>query len=68
MRAPDDWLLIRRAPGGEDREIAKHVAAYDVAKDGSVLVSDGVTILRIDSSGVRTRVGNGKLVTTIVSL
>ena len=68
MRAPDDWLLVRRAPGGEDHEVAKHVAAYDVAKNGSVLVSDGVTILRIDSSGVRTRVGNGKLVTTIVSL
>jgi hypothetical protein len=67
-RAPDDWVLVRRSPGGEDREVARHVAAFDVAKNGSILVSDGVTLLRIDPSGVRTRVGNGKLVTTLVSL
>jgi hypothetical protein len=68
MRAPREWLLVRRSPRGDETTVASAVCAYDVAPSGDVLVSDGATIHRVDDSGKRTRVASAKLVTGIVAL
>ncbi|MDX2011987.1 MAG: hypothetical protein SFW67_17475 [Myxococcaceae bacterium] len=58
VRAPPEWVLVRRAKGGTDEFIAKAVAAWDLLPDGSVLFTDGVDI--------STRAPDGR-VTTIAS-
>lgn len=43
VRAPGDWVLVRRKDG-KDETLARAVATWDLAADGSVLFSDGVDI------------------------
>jgi hypothetical protein len=68
MRAPPEWMLVARRPDGKEREVAAGVAAYDVARDGSLLVSDGASIDCIATTGDRTQVAKAKLVTAIAAL
>jgi hypothetical protein len=68
MRAPQEWVLVQRTPGGAETEIARAVAAYDVARDGSVLVTDGASIDSIDASGRRSHLAKAKLVTALVAI
>jgi hypothetical protein len=68
-RAPSDWVLVRRSPGGEEEVLAKSVAAYDVAPDGSLLVTDGAVLYRLSAGdGKRTKLLAAKHVTAIVAL
>jgi hypothetical protein len=68
MRAPSDWVLVKRTPGGDETEVARAVAAYDVARDGSLFVTDGATVDHIDADGQRTRASKAQLVTMIVAV
>jgi hypothetical protein len=67
-RAPRDWVLVARTPDGQEREVASSVAAYDLASDGVVLVSDGASIDCVDAKGKRAPVGKAKLVTALAAL
>jgi hypothetical protein len=67
--APSDWLLVRRAPGGADEVVARSVAAYDLARDGSVLVTDGAAIFSVRAGdGSRKKVAAAKMVMAIVAI
>jgi hypothetical protein len=65
---PRDWVLVARSPDGNEREVASGVAVYDLASDGTVLVSDGAAIDSIDGNGKRARVGKAKLVMALAAL
>lgn len=39
--APTDWRLVKRAPDGDDAEIARHVLAFDLSGDGKLPFTDG---------------------------
>jgi hypothetical protein len=69
IRAPSDWVLVLRTPSGEEEVIAKSVAAYDLAPDGAVLVTDGVVINHL-GAGEKTprKLVVAKQVTSIVAL
>lgn len=51
FKAPSDWVLVKRAPGDGDRIITVGALAYDLALDGTLYVSDGEGIDRIDPDG-----------------
>ena len=55
--APADWKLIKRAPNGSEVEVAKHVLAYDVSKEGKVAFTDGRATFLIDENG-RTKLAS----------
>jgi hypothetical protein len=69
MRAPADWVLVRRTPGEEEAVIARSVVAYDRAQDGTILVTDGMTVQRLPPDGGSGRkLAAAKLVTSLVAL
>lgn len=47
---PTSWELVRKR-GAEERVVARRVAAFDLADDGSLLYSTGRQIRRVDASG-----------------
>jgi hypothetical protein len=48
---PACWQLVRRTPAGEEHVLAKHVVAYDLAPDGSVLFSNGNGVFAVGADG-----------------
>jgi hypothetical protein len=69
MRAPSDWVLVRRTPSGDETVLAKSVAAYDLVRDGTILVTDGAEVLRMDGTGgARRKLAAVKLATGLVAL
>lgn len=65
---PSSWELVRRAPGGQTEVIAKNVLAFDVARDGSVLYSNGAAITRLDPSGHSEHVLKAELIERVLAL
>lgn len=51
--APGDWVLVKRSPAGDEEVIAKRVLAYDLARDGRVLLSDGRNVRVVGPDGSR---------------
>ncbi|HEX3771146.1 MAG TPA: hypothetical protein VHV30_09795 [Polyangiaceae bacterium] len=69
IRAPADWTLLRRSPGGDEEVVAKSVAAYDLARDGSLLVTDGAALHRLSAGDrARTKLVSATYVTAIAAL
>ena len=69
MRAPSDWVLVRRSPEGDEKVVASSVVAYDLALDGSILTTDGMAIHRTGADGSAPRkITAAKLVASIVAL
>lgn len=64
-RAPADWVLVRRRPGGDEDVVATNVVAFDLERDGSVIVSDGDGIERIAEGARKTRLSRAPRVTAI---
>ena len=50
-RAPSSWELVRRRPGGQTEAVARNALAFDIAGDGSLVYSDGASIVRIGPDG-----------------
>jgi len=67
-RVPSSWELLRRAPGGHTEVIARNVLAFDVARDGSVLCSDGAAIMQLTSDGRSERVLQAELIEHVLAL
>jgi hypothetical protein len=69
MRAPADWVLVRRTPAGDETVVAKSVVAYDFSRDGRILVTDGLHVHRVDADGgSRRKLATARLVTSLVAL
>ncbi|WP_035612388.1 hypothetical protein [Haloferula sp. BvORR071] len=47
--APADWELVKRSPDGTETVMAKHVLAYDIAKDGRIAWSDGKNLHLVEN-------------------
>jgi hypothetical protein len=59
---PDDWELVRRTPAGEETLLARNVASYDLAGDGSVVFTDGSRVYHAVPGGERRQLCTGKLI------
>ena len=66
--APASWELVRHRPGGQTEVIAGHVLAFDVARDGSALYSDGTAIRRVSREGHSERVLQGEMIERVLAL
>lgn len=64
-RAPAEWVLVRRRPGGEEAVVATNVLAYDVDARGEVLLSDGVGVDRLAPTGEVSRILRSPRVTAL---
>ena len=64
---PASWQLVRRTPTGEEHVLAKHVVAYDVAPDGTVLFSNGNGVFAVGGDGAATVVFRDRLVGEIAA-
>ena len=58
---------MRRTSTGEERVLAKHVVAYDMAPDGTVLFSNGNGVFAVDGDGAATVVLRDRLVGEIAA-
>ena len=65
---PSSWELVRCAPGGQTETIAKGVLAFDLAKDDSVLHSNGAEITRLDANGHSERLLRAELIEQVLAL
>jgi hypothetical protein len=68
IRAPSDWMLVRRPKGGSEEVIAKAVAAWDLRADGTVLFTDGVDICSRAPDGRVTTLASDTGVRALVAL
>lgn len=59
--APRDWVLKKRDRAGESTTIARGVIAYDIAHDGTIVYTNGRSVIVIDSDGNETEVTKAKL-------
>lgn len=69
-RAPADWVLVRRRPGdvvddGVDDVVATNVVAFDLERDGTVVVSDGDGVDRLLPDARPKRISRTPRVTAI---
>jgi hypothetical protein len=58
---PASWQLVRRSSDGATEVLAKSVLSFDIARDGSILYSNGSSIHRLapgESRGERILVGS----------
>jgi len=66
---PRTWQLVRRAAGGQaddnEQVIAHGVLAFDIAVDGSVVYSDGLSIVHRAADGTQQTVCKGHLIERI---
>ncbi len=65
---PKNWELIRRTQAGDETVLAKSVAAFDIAGDGSILYSNGSAIYTIGHDGKSTRIMKGKFIEQLTCL
>jgi hypothetical protein len=69
LRAPSDWVLVRRRKGeGSDEVLARGVATWDLLTDGTVLFSDGVDISSRSVGGRVTKLASDTGVRALVGL
>lgn len=66
--APSSWELVRRERGGRTEVIAQSVLAFDVARDGSVVCSDGAAITRLDADGRSECVLRAEMIERVLAL
>ncbi len=66
--APSSWELVRRPPGGKTEAIARNVLTFDIAADGSLVYSDGASIMRIGPDGSLERVLQSEWVDQVLVL
>ncbi len=61
---PATWELVRRSKSGAETVLARHVAAYDLKPDGTVIYSDG---LRLWLAGATPRkLHHGKIFQSVI--
>jgi hypothetical protein len=65
---PGSWKLVRRRPGAEVEELASGVLGFDVADDGSVVLTNGSAVDHLAPDGKRTRLWRGELIEQVVAL
>jgi hypothetical protein len=65
---PASWELVRHGANGAFEVLAKHALAFDLATDGSILVSNGSAIDRIASDGARERVCKAPSIERVIAL
>ena len=68
IRAPNDWVLIRRGSTGDDEVLLKSVATWDLRADGTILYSDGVDISLRHPDGRTERVASDDAVQSVAFL
>lgn len=65
---PSSWQLVRQSASGAE-VLAKNVLSFDIARDGSLLYSNGSAILRAEPDGVRTeRIFVGSMIEQVAAL
>ncbi|MGH0033921.1 MAG: hypothetical protein ACQGVK_02705 [Myxococcota bacterium] len=65
---PRSYELVRHRPDGEPEVLAKAVLAFDVASDGSLLVSNGSAVDCIAPDGARKRLVTAARIGQVVAL
>jgi hypothetical protein len=65
---PNDWLLTRRSKKGEEAILARGVAAYQLATDGTVVYSNGQAIFRLSPEGTPECLQKGKFISNLTIL
>ena len=66
--APSSWELVRRAPGGQLQVVANKVLAFDLARDGSLLYSDGAAIYGLSPEGRSERLLEAEWIEKVLAL
>ena len=59
--APRDWVLKKRDRSGETTVIARGVIAYDIHPDGTIVYTNGRSVVAVDPNGAETEVAKAKL-------
>ena len=63
---PSSWQLIRRSPEGREHVLAKNVASFDFAWDGTILFSNGYGVFALDTANRPRILLKDKLITDII--
>jgi hypothetical protein len=64
---PASWQLVCRSPQGEERVRASHVAAFDIAVDGTILFSNGYGVFALDRAGPPEVLLRDRLIADVVA-
>ncbi|NEO85250.1 MAG: hypothetical protein F6J87_13525 [Spirulina sp. SIO3F2] len=65
---PASWQLVRQAAQGVPEVLAKHVLAFDLMADGTVLYTNGSSVHQITPAGKREKLFVGKYIEAVRGL
>ncbi len=65
---PKTWQLVCKKPSGGTEVVAKRVLAFDIARDGSVVWTNGSAIQLRSPDGATRRIGSGTYIQAVVVL
>jgi hypothetical protein len=65
--APPDWVLVKRPPTGSEEVLQRGVVAFDLARDGTVVCTNGFSIWHL-SGGERRALGSGSMIESVAAL
>lgn len=65
---PSDWTLVRRDRSGAETTLAKGVAAFDAAEDGTIVYTNGSGIFTLRPGGEPARLEKSSLVDSVAVL
>jgi hypothetical protein len=65
---PRSYELVRHRPDGEPEVLARAVLAFDLASDGTILVSNGSAVDRLEPDGHRERLCTAPRIGQVVAL
>lgn len=64
---PVSWQLVRRTLHGEESVLARHVASFDFAPDGTLLFSNGFGVFSVAPNGAPRVIFKGKLIGDLIA-
>jgi len=62
------WELVRQAADGSKQVVASSVASFDLARDGSLIVTNGRKVERLAPDGRREEIATDHLVQQVAAL
>jgi hypothetical protein len=68
VRAPSEWVLVKRPSAGAEDVLLKGVAAWDLLADGTVVFTDGVDISARSPDGTVKKLASDAGVRAVVAL
>lgn len=67
LRVPASWQLVRRDSAGQQTVVRDRVACFDIARDGTLVTTDGASIISIDPTGAEKVLHKSRFIEKVIA-